>query len=128
MFDIENFKPINGHYEYAIGDEVLKAFVEQYTKYLRRRDLIGRLGGDKFAIILFDVDQKNTIKIAERMTNLETLVTATPGQTLEFTASIGVATQAAEDTSLDDLLNRVDKALLVSKRTGRNRAIEINDK
>lgn len=123
MVDLDEFKEINDQYGHQTGDEVLSAIGEVFRRTLRDSDISGRLGGEEFAIILPEDHGENTIEVADR---LRREIAATPiptehGGTVNFTASIGIATSAAENTDLDQLFGQADKALYEAKRGGRNR-------
>ncbi len=122
MFDVDHFKQINDSYGHATGDQVLVAVVERTCQVIRRVDILGRYGGDEFAILLPEADQPVARKIAQRVRiSVSESPVITDVGPVSVSTSIGIA-QANQDTAnLDILLNRADQALLQSKQAGRNR-------
>ncbi|MBC7907341.1 MAG: GGDEF domain-containing protein [Rhodospirillaceae bacterium] len=127
--DIDHFKRINDNWGHAIGDEALRAFVAACRTALREPDILGRCGGEEFAVTLPNTGTAGAAIIAERLRrHVERVRMPLPdGQTLNFTVSIGAATMAPTDyraepaPTIHDLLAEADKALYRSKANGRNR-------
>lgn len=122
--DIDHFKQINDSFGHAAGDLALKAFAATCRAALRDPDILGRLGGEEFAVALPNTGLDGARVIAERLRHaVETLRPGLPeGGDLRFTVSIGIATCGPEAyPSLTDLLARSDAAMYTSKRAGRNR-------
>lgn len=120
LLDADHFKHINDKYGHAAGDAVLKGLVERWTKSLRSHDLIGRIGGEEFAILLPEVDLHNATCTANRLRKeIAELPFAFEGHLLRVTVSIGVATHAAGD-DLPALMRRADLALYRAKEAGRD--------
>ncbi|MBA3471215.1 MAG: diguanylate cyclase [Herpetosiphonaceae bacterium] len=121
MFDVDHFKVINDTYGHAIGDQVLVQLAECCQYQLRKMDVLGRYGGEEFAILISDTDFQLALKVAER---LRACVEATPIQTqagsISITISIGVASWGNDLTDLAGLLARADDALYQAKAAGRN--------
>jgi diguanylate cyclase (GGDEF)-like protein len=90
---------------------------------LRTVDIIGRIGGEEFAVLLPETDLQSAAEVAERLRERieNTPVVPETGPPLHFTVSIGVATLKEKNTNLDILLIQADKALYQAKETGRNR-------
>jgi len=124
MLDIDVFKSVNDRYGHAAGDLVLKRVAETVQAGIRPYDLLGRLGGEEFAVLLPDADIDAATVIAER---LRIAVSASPalveGVALPVTVSIGVSVLAPEDAAIDPLLDRADRALYQAKDGGRNRVV-----
>jgi diguanylate cyclase (GGDEF)-like protein/PAS domain S-box-containing protein len=122
MIDIDFFKSVNDKYGHAVGDDVLKAFVRRALESLRTSDIIGRLGGEEFAVIMPETSREAAEAAAER---LRFHVADRPliggREAIAVTTSIGIATLHKEDASVDILLGRADKALYRAKHGGRNR-------
>lgn len=122
--DIDNFKAINDRHGHAAGDAALQAFVDRLRGELRESDVVGRMGGEEFAIVLPDSDLAHSAQVAERLRNV---AAATPvlwhGTPIELTASFGVAQLNGPADSLDAVLSRADKGLYEAKRAGRNRVV-----
>ncbi len=122
MIDIDHFKYVNDSYGHAAGDQVLIQFVERVLKELRTTDILCRYGGEEFAILLPETEIQEAVKVAERLREIiatDPFVLKT-AQTY-ITISLGVATNEADISILDVLIDRSDKALYESKQFGRNR-------
>ncbi len=121
LLDLDHFKEINDAHGHAVGDAVLRRFGEISAGLLRQSDLIGRTGGEEFAILLPDTDLEGAMTVAEK---LRRAVAEDRGGSLPpVTVSVGVAALRADDHSIDDLLRRADKALYQAKSAGRNRVV-----
>lgn len=123
MIDIDNFKAINDTHGHKAGDLVLKKLGEVGRKALRKVDIIGRIGGEEFAVLLPETSMDGAMLVAERL-RLEftsTKVGIDQGLPLTFTVSIGVSALSPSKENLDELMSLADKALYVAKESGRNR-------
>jgi diguanylate cyclase (GGDEF)-like protein/PAS domain S-box-containing protein len=121
MVDLDHFKRVNDTYGHAGGDEVLRQFVEIAKNHLRSTDVLGRIGGEEFAILLPETANTGAITLAERIRqDLENTKIVWGEQTLHVTASLGVADLGEHDTTILDLLARADRALYTAKNNGRN--------
>jgi diguanylate cyclase (GGDEF)-like protein/PAS domain S-box-containing protein len=125
MLDIDHFKAINDTHGHQAGDLALQMMADHCREVLREIDVIGRVGGEEFAIILPETDRAGANRIAERLrASIAGKVMATEkGATLGITVSIGLATHAGSDAeaNLDGLIKQADEALYEAKRSGRNR-------
>ncbi|WP_083919216.1 GGDEF domain-containing protein [Methylosinus sp. LW4] len=122
MADIDNFKKINDGHGHLIGDEVLKNFARTMTKHVEEKDTVARYGGEEFAIIMPAVSYAEAKMAAERIrAEFETKKWAIKGGAPigRITASFGVA-QLAPNESAENLIQRADAKLYVSKSRGRN--------
>lgn len=121
MLDIDYFKRLNDRYGHAAGDEALRAFARVAQATLREQDILGRLGGEEFALVLPATDLVGAMQAAERLrAAVETAPLAIEGQTVVLTVSIGVVmVDAAEH--INTALARADHALYTAKSAGRNR-------
>ena len=122
MIDLDFFKLINDRYSHAAGDEALRVFSKVLVSETRAFDLLGRIGGEEFAVVLSETGSEAGVQIAER---LRQAVEASSfvfhdSAAIRFTVSVGVALCLPED-SLDSLLARADDALYRAKHAGRNR-------
>ncbi|MDV7104361.1 diguanylate cyclase [Vibrio sp. TH_r3] len=121
MLDLDKFKELNDSYGHRFGDEALVHFVNTCNSVLRESDVIGRIGGEEFAIILPDTNQYKAIEIANQ---IRSLIYKAPlyaqGNTVQITVSIGVAVLDKQEC-FADLLNHADKALYNAKNAGRNK-------
>ncbi|MDD5384366.1 MAG: GGDEF domain-containing protein [Gallionella sp.] len=123
MMDIDQFKEINDVYGHQAGDIILRALCETCKIVLRAVDIVGRWGGDEFAILLPETPSTIASHVAERLRVAieSTVVDLEMHSPFHFSVSIGCASRNAKDDNLDTLLNLADKALYDAKRTGRNR-------
>lgn len=123
MLDIDFFKAVNDSHGHKAGDIVLQKLSGIMRETLRTMDVIGRIGGEEFAILLPETDLGKASEVAERLReNVErTEVVLEAGLPLHFTVSIGVATLKGKDVNIDILFNQSDKALYQAKESGRNR-------
>jgi diguanylate cyclase (GGDEF)-like protein len=121
VLDLDHFKKINDTWGHSGGDDVLRQFVALANRCLRKEDMMGRLGGEEFAIFLPNADSPGAQAVAER---LRTLVQAQPvqsgPQSIALTVSIGMALCVRGD-SADAVLKRADTAMYLAKQKGRNR-------
>jgi diguanylate cyclase (GGDEF)-like protein len=122
LVDLDHFKSINDRFGHALGDRVLELFSETARKSVRSSDLLGRLGGEEFAAVLYDTSRDKALAVAERIR--ETFASAAMevnGRPVGATVSIGLA--YCQEASLDvaDLLAQSDQALYFAKEHGRNR-------
>jgi diguanylate cyclase (GGDEF)-like protein len=123
-FDLDHFKAINDTYGHAAGDKVLVAVTQAASKQLRASDLLGRLGGEEFVLLLPDTDTTAALAVAEKLRGaFRALRFAGSHPPIQVSASFGVATL---DHSIDDierLLVKADEALYSAKNSGRNRSV-----
>lgn len=123
MFDADRFKSVNDTYGHDVGDLVLKAIAETVKGSIRDVDVLGRIGGEEFAVGLPEAGLEVGKQVAEKIRNAveSTSVELPDGRTLGFTISLGVAEYADASGSLEDLIKMADNALYQAKRNGRNR-------
>ena len=121
MTDIDRFKYINDKYGHAAGDTALAHFAELVSENRRKADVVARVGGEEFALLLPGTELRDALALADLLCKK---VGSTPMELtsigLPMTSSFGVATISLKDTSLDDMVRRADRALYRSKRAGRN--------
>ncbi len=124
MLDADHFKGVNDRYGHAGGDAVLCALVRTIGETLRPTDLLGRLGGEEFAVLLPDADLEGARATAERIRQrVADLRVADPSGAIAFTVSIGAAACEAEAPSVQSALDQADAALYRAKAQGRNRVV-----
>lgn len=123
MMDIDFFKKINDSHGHKTGDTVLKKLAEVCRETLREVDIIGRIGGEEFAILLPETERTEAVEAAERLRTAiaNVKVPLESGLPLHFTISIGVASLTSKEDNMDVLLNQADEALYKAKETGRNK-------
>lgn len=121
MVDLDHFKAINDSFGHHGGDMALKAFGALCLDRLRGTDIIGRLGGEEFGILLPDTDGTEALAIAEGLcVDLAALRLPAPNEALRLSASIGMTLVRRSDKDLDMALARADRALYAAKRSGRD--------
>lgn len=124
VVDIDHFKRINDRFGHAVGDEVLKAVAAAMRAVCRDSDLLGRYGGEEFAVLLNGIQPGHVATAAERLrAAVAGAIVIHEGETIAPTASIGVASLTPEDRDFDQLLIRADRALYEAKAQGRNRVV-----
>ncbi len=128
LIDLDNFKSINDNYGHIIGDEVLKHVASLLKQYLREKDIVARVGGEEFAILLPGVDITVAYKIADRLrTILENRLINIDKKNIRVTASFGIIEIHKGITSVKELMSNVDRALYRAKKEGRNRVVIFQD-
>lgn len=121
MLDLDYFKRINDTYGHAKGDMVLRHFAALVRDGLRKIDIVGRIGGEEFAIILPGADLTSARDLAERLRLMVADMPLTQeGAIIPATVSIGIANMNSKDPSAETALKRADKALYRAKQHGRN--------
>ena len=122
LIDFDHFKSINDRFGHATGDRVLRLFAEICTANLRSTDLVGRLGGEEFAVLMADANRDNAFLVAERLrAAFETAAMVLDERTIASTLSIGVSIIQDPAQDLVSLLGQADQALYRAKARGRNR-------
>ena len=122
--DLDNFKPINDTLGHESGDIVLTAVAERLNKVLRNSDTVARIGGDEFVAVLYNIDSEEGIKsAASKVIQIIGEEIKLKGRTFKIGVSIGVSIYPDNDTTLDGLLLKADKAMYKAKQTGRNKAV-----
>lgn len=121
ILDVDNFKTINDSQGHGVGDAVLLSLSKMIRAEIRQIDLIARMGGDEFIIMLIDTNLEQAFSIAER---IRSLVAQTPvvleSQTFPVSLSVGITTIRPGDQELKLILKRTDDALYRAKQGGRN--------
>tara|TARA_R110002020_G_scaffold102381_4_gene240454 strand:+ start:98 stop:1483 length:1386 start_codon:yes stop_codon:yes gene_type:complete len=126
MLDIDHFKSINDRYGHAGGDDALRAFTSVVAANLRSTDLLGRFGGEEFAIIARTGRLRDAVVLAERIREAvkQYPVRAADGSSFSMTVSIGgVARYGRFDLDIEAALNQADAALYTAKHAGRDQAV-----
>jgi len=128
MLDIDKFKSINDGFGHAAGDMVLQNLAQTLKGVLRETDVVGRLGGEEFGILLVQTNERDARIVAERLRQtVEKAEVGFEGLSLRYTVSLGLAAAQKNETSLEELVKRADQALYKAKETGRNRVCYAED-
>ena len=121
MTDLDWFKQINDTFGHAVGDHVLQQFGAMLRQVCRDSDVIGRVGGEEFALVLPETTLEAAKYIATRITEAcRSLVVDASSAEARCSCSIGVTEMRLDDEDLNSVLKRADSALYVAKRAGRN--------
>jgi len=123
FMDLDHLKDINDTHGHAVGDQVLAGVVQHVTEHLRPYDKVFRYGGDEFLISLPGADLEVGLKVIGHIREQiaqATIVASPGGPAITTTASFGLAL-LEPDISVEESIDRADKALLVAKAAGRNR-------
>jgi diguanylate cyclase (GGDEF)-like protein len=125
IVDIDHLSRVNDAYGRAAGDTVIEALGDLCRRYTRETDVVARLGGEEFAILLPKTNLEQAAKVGERIRSLvESTVFQSPEtMSVVITVSVGVAEQHPEDAAEADLFDRADAALRQAKAAGRNRVV-----
>lgn len=128
MVDLDHFKRTNDTYGHAVGDKVLVQTVRQVQSCLRDCDMLGRLGGEEFAVVLPGATAASAVAAAERIREAIAAVDVRVdnGDRIPVTASLGVAVLEGDKMmeTAEGLLHAADEALYAAKAGGRNRVVE----
>ncbi|NJD23840.1 MAG: diguanylate cyclase [Betaproteobacteria bacterium] len=124
ILDIDHFKKINDGYGHPAGDAVLVHLAQLLRASLRNVDLVGRIGGEEFALLLIETDSNAAEPVIERLLERirKTQVRLTDGEVINFTSSIG-STAVQWGDVVDTAIQRADEALYTAKNSGRNRHV-----
>jgi diguanylate cyclase (GGDEF)-like protein len=124
LLDIDHFKSINDGFGHPVGDEVLRELASRCRSLLRGRDLMARIGGEEFVVLLPETKAAEAAEIGERLRGaFARAPVTTQGGPIAVTISMGGATLAVGGETLDGLLKRADVALYEAKHGGRNRVV-----
>ena len=127
MVDLDRFKPVNDTLGHPVGDKVLEKVAERLRRSVRGGDLVARIGGDEFAIIVCNVDRTSmALQMADRVVELLSRPFMVDGEMAELGASVGIAMAPIDGSEADILLVRADQALYSAKREGRGRACQFD--
>ncbi|MGS0680316.1 diguanylate cyclase [Shewanella sp. 125m-7] len=121
IFDIDNFKSINDQFGHHTGDLAIQAVAKRGARWLRERDLIGRIGGEEFLIVLPETSEKEAMVISERLREgIAAQAYTFDDVTIELTVSIGVTALTGQQRCLTELVNQADQGLYKAKFSGKN--------
>ncbi len=123
VMDIDHFKKINDSYGHGVGDEILKIFAERLKRNIRGIDMVARLGGEEFVVLLPDIPLERAYIVAERLRRSiaeETFPCSAPEGAISVTTSIGGAMINSQPHGVQEVIDRADKQLYIAKEHGRN--------
>ncbi len=122
LFDADHFKAVNDNFGHPGGDAVLREFGALLLATFRQVDVVARLGGEEFGVLLPSADLRGAAAVGERCRlAVEMSEVDADGACIRYTVSGGVATMDADVSGLDELMKRADAALYAAKAAGRNR-------
>jgi diguanylate cyclase (GGDEF)-like protein len=122
MIDLDDFKRVNDCLGYAVGDIVLKEVAHKLQRSLRMSDIIARIGGDEFVILLPQTRRMEGLRVAEKIRlSLSESPVFLPERPLQITASLGLLSVTEATPSIDELLSQIHLVLSRSKLAGKNR-------
>jgi diguanylate cyclase (GGDEF)-like protein/PAS domain S-box-containing protein len=122
ILDLDHFKAVNDNHGHQAGDMVLRTLVDTSRQTLRDWDVMGRMGGEEFGVLLPETDAEQALLVAERLRQtVASTVVPVGADTVSVTVSIGIATMRDEDKDVHALLGRADRALYDAKNTGRDK-------
>lgn len=124
MLDIDHFKSINDRFGHATGDQVISIAAARISACLRGNDIIGRVGGEEFAILLPKCRREQALEVAERIRSAFSQAPVKPERqvAIPVTVSVGLASSEDGSATIEALLEEADRALYRAKHLGRNRA------
>lgn len=121
MIDVDHFKLVNDAFGHAAGDEALRSVSKACQASVRQVDLLARIGGEEFAVLLSGTSLSSAVVVAERVRHAVAVTTFdVDGSSRQLTASIGVAQVLIGDETIDDAMGRADGALYRAKSAGRD--------
>jgi diguanylate cyclase (GGDEF)-like protein len=122
MIDIDHFKSVNDQFGHNVGDLAIQYVAHRMKAILRKYDLVGRLGGEEFAMMLIDCNIAAANEIAQRLCDdISEGYVLDDENKLKVTVSIGISLLNKEDIHIEQTLARADQALYLAKSSGRNR-------
>jgi diguanylate cyclase (GGDEF)-like protein len=124
MLDIDHFKSVNDRYGHAVGDAAIKAVAAACLDGKRKSDIVGRLGGEEFAVLLPETSLSRARTVADRIRK-RVMSAQIVADRIQFgvTVSIGIAEATVSMSGIDALMGAADHALYQAKAEGRNRCI-----
>lgn len=121
MIDLDHFKSVNDNYGHAAGDTVLELTCKRWRNVLRSRDILGRVGGEEFAVLVPQGNIATTRAVAQRLSQA---IRGAPfdldGQEIFCSISVGFTLISPDDATVKDALSRADEALYQAKNAGRD--------
>ena len=120
--DLDDFKKVNDAHGHATGDAVLRLVADAMRSAVRQADVVGRLGGDEFGVLMPETDGSVAHSVANRLAGgIRTVFRGTPS----VTASIGVVAVTGTEAGSDELLRKADQAMYEAKQAGKDRVVQV---
>ncbi|MGE4456461.1 MAG: GGDEF domain-containing protein [Arcobacteraceae bacterium] len=131
MVGIDHFKAVIDEFDYKVGDKVLLALANTLKKHIRESDLVVRLDGDEFLVVLANVkDEDSTIgvalKLVQKFSEVEVDVNVYSGQKLKKTICVGISMYPNDSTSIDQILKNADISLYEARNLGRSKVLRFH--
>ncbi|MBL4804961.1 MAG: GGDEF domain-containing protein [Alphaproteobacteria bacterium] len=133
LMDLDKFKSINDTYGHDVGDAVITHFANQLKMRVRRGDIIGRIGGEEFAIMLVrSTDDEDAYSVINRIREAVAespcsyIDKAGKAKELSYTVSVGIYSCTPDEETINEMLSNADEMLYRAKENGRNRVVLIN--
>lgn len=120
ILDIDNFKVLNDTLGHQIGDQALQDIAEILQRHFRSYDVIGRLGGDEFMVFMKSIPQEAVCRNISSLLKKLDKTYEKDGQSVQITASVGIALISDPETEIQEMYNRADQALYEAKKEGKN--------
>lgn len=125
ILDLDHFKQINDTHGHSVGDQVLVHTAELCRDSFRIIDILGRLGGEEFVVLMADTDLETAAHVVRRFLSV---LAATPihvgDKVIHVTATAGVVERRADEHALEELIQRADRAMYEGKSAGRNQVVK----
>jgi diguanylate cyclase (GGDEF)-like protein len=118
--DLDGFKTINDALGHAVGDQLIENTARRLERCIRKGDMVARVGGDEFVVLLRDITSFDVSKVAEKITQTLSETFAIGANSLCITTSIGVAKYPQDGTDANALIHNADSAMYETKRNGKN--------
>jgi diguanylate cyclase (GGDEF)-like protein len=119
--DVDNFKTVNDRFGHSTGDSVLRAIASDLKKTLRKTDIVARVGGDEFALLLIETNEASARVVIKKA--CESLLAEMANSPWDITISMGVVTFNQAPKSVDEALDAADKAMYEVKTNGKNNVV-----
>jgi diguanylate cyclase (GGDEF)-like protein len=118
--DLDGFKAINDDLGHAVGDKLIENTARRLEKCIRKGDMVARVGGDEFIVLLQDIETFDVSRVAEKIIKSLSEPFTLSDQTLSVTTSVGVATYPEDGEDIGTLIHSADSAMYEAKRNGKN--------
>jgi len=123
--DLDGFKEVNDRFGHAVGDQVLQEVARVLQESVRRSDVVGRLGGDEFGVLLLHAEEEEAREVAHRIRSSLAKITVPGGAPIRVSASVGIAMLGGEGLAVQELLVRADRAMYHAKRRGDGHGVSV---